>query len=179
MDSLAPGFLVAVPQLQDPDFSHTVTLLVDTGAEGSFGLVINRVSPITLAEICAQNSMPCSRELLVRIGGPCEQSRAWVLHAGEPTSEYSYQVGKNLVLTPTWEMLGQLALSPDQPFLVFLGHAGWGPGQLEKEMTEGSWLLTDIDADLLFQKEEPDLWRAVIRSMGLEPGTIAQGGGVH
>lgn len=177
-ESIAPALLVAVPQLQDPNFEHTVTLLVEASPEGAFGLVINRVSPIKLADICAQKDVPCTRDLFVRVGGPCEQSRAWVLHGPSSRGETSYPISSEIFLTPTWEMLEHLASSPEnEPFQVYLGYAGWGPGQLEKELAEGSWLIAEPDSEFIFGLSGGELWRAVLAKMGLEPGKIAPGGG--
>jgi putative transcriptional regulator len=178
MDSLAPSLLVAMPQLQDENFTHTVTLLIEASAEGAFGLILNRVSPIKVAEICAENEVSCTRDLFVRVGGPCEQNRAWVLHGPSRTSEQSFSINSDIVLTPTWEMLAELAQSgEDEDFLVFLGYAGWGPGQLEEELTQGSWLMTEVDREIIFDRENPDIWRAVLHKMGLDPGKLATGGG--
>jgi putative transcriptional regulator len=177
-DSIAPSLLVAVPQLQDPNFEHTVTLLVEASPEGAFGLVINRVSPIKLADICAQKEVPCTRDLFVRVGGPIEQGRAWVLHGPQAKGETSYPISSEIFLTPTWEMLEKLAVSEESvPFQVYLGYAGWGPGQLERELAEGSWLLAEPDAKFIFGPAGGELWKAVLAKMGLDPGKIAPGGG--
>lgn len=177
MSSIAPSLLVAVPQLRGEQFARSVILLVESNDEGAFGLVINRLTPITLSEICQQNNLPCSRELFVRMGGPCEQDRAWVLHGPAMESEHTLKVRADILLTPTWEMLGFLAQSANEPCQVYLGYAGWGPGQLEREIAEGSWLIGDLDRDLVFETGETDVWTRAIRNMGLEPGRIAHGGG--
>ncbi len=177
--SLAPSLIVAVPQLSDPNFARTVTLVVEASEEGAFGIVINRVSPIKVADICAEQEMTCVRDKFVHIGGPVEQDRAWVLHRGGPRSEHSLEIVTGVWLTATWEALGQLAQS-DEQFEVYLGYAGWGPGQLEREVTEGTWLLTEVESGILFDTEGDDMWRKVIYGMGLNPGQIGQGGGgVH
>lgn len=178
MDTLAPSLLVAMPQLQDPNFEHTVTLLIEANADGAFGLILNRISPIKVAEICAENELSCTRDLYVRVGGPCEQNRAWVLHGPERKAAETFVISPQIHLTPTWEMLGTLAQSGnEEDFLVFLGYAGWGPGQLEEELTQGSWLLTEVDPAIIFDREETDVWRAVLRKMGVEPGKLSIGGG--
>ena len=177
MPSLAPSLLVAVPQMQDPDFSRTVTLLLASNAEGSFGLILNRSSQIPLSEVCEQTNLLCSRDFTVRMGGPVERERAWVLYGPTMHDETSFKVGDNLYVTGSRQTLGHLAVSEER-FQVFLGYAGWGPGQLEYELNEGSWLLsTQVEPDLFFEYEGEAMWREVIRAMGLDPGRIGVGGG--
>ncbi len=177
-DSLAPGFLIAVPQLKDPHFDHTVTLLVEASPEGAFGLVVNRMSPIKLADVCAQNDLSCTRDDFIHIGGPVDQERAWVLHGPGIRSADSLEITDGILLTATWEVLGELAQSREE-MLVCLGYAGWGPGQLEQELSEGAWLVAPLDRDILFRTAGKDMWRKVIEKMGLDPGRIGTGGGVH
>lgn len=176
--SLAPALLISVPQMEDPNFDHTVTLLVEANQEGAFGLVLNRVSPIKVTDICAENNVVCTRDAFVRVGGPIEQSRAWVLHGPATHDETSYRVHEQILLTPTWEMLARLAGGQvDEKFQVYLGYAGWGPGQLESEIAEGAWLITELNPKFVFDTATGDLWREVLRDMGLDPGKIAPGGG--
>lgn len=179
MKSLAPAFLVAVPQLQDPNFARTVTLLVEANQDGAFGLVLNRISPLTVEDLLKEQNLPCEREMFVRIGGPVQPDRAWVLHGRQRCAESSLAIRPDLWLSATWGALSELAQSNDA-FHVFLGYAGWGPGQLERELSDGAWLLGDIDRDLVLSEAAgDDMWRTVIRSMGLDPGRIGSGGGVH
>lgn len=178
MASLAPALLVSVPQLQDPNFDHTVTLLVEANADGAFGLVLNRLSPIKLADICAERDLPCRRDAFVRVGGPVEQTRAWVLHGPGARDDTTFRIHDEVLLTPTWEMLERLAGGEvAAPFQVYLGYAGWGPGQLEQELAAGSWLVAELEPKFVFDTATTDLWREVLRTMGLDPGKIAPGGG--
>jgi putative transcriptional regulator len=175
--SITPALLVAVPQLQDPHFTRTVTLLLESNEEGSFGIVLNRESEFSLTELCEQTNLLCAREAYVRIGGPVEQERAWVVYGPRAHDETSFRVKEDIWVTGDRNTLGRLAMS-DEPFHVFVGYAGLGPGQLEAELNDGSWLLTDnISADILFQAKGDEMWRQVIRGMGLEPGRIGKGGG--
>ena len=179
--SIAPSLIVSVPQMQDPNFVRSVILLVESNDDGAFGLVLNRVSPITVSDICQERNLACDRDDYLRIGGPVDQERAWILHGGGVRSEHSIEVIDGLWLAATWEALEGLA-DTDEIFRVFLGYAGWGPQQLEREVTEGTWLIGSLDTEMmlaLIHEEGDEMWRKAIRSMGLEPGHIGPGGGVH
>jgi putative transcriptional regulator len=177
MSDLAPGFLVAVPQLLTPDFQRTVTLLIESDAEGSFGLILNRLSNLSLGQICADADLDCTRDIPVHVGGPVDPERAWLLHGPAYRMEESYRITDNVFLTANWETLGRLAVSND-PFQVYLGYAGWGEGQLENEIRDGTWLHSEVMEDLILRPAN-DLWRTVIQRMGIDPGRIGSGGGIH
>ena len=62
---------------------------------------------------------------------------------------------------------------------VIAGYAGWGPGQLDQELSESSWLTADVDADFVFNTPAAALWEAAIRRLGIDPAQLQQGRGVH
>lgn len=182
--SLAPSFLLSMPQLTDPNFSKTVVLLCKHSEDGAFGLVVNRPL-ITTGRVTVELDPPMStdRELQVWIGGPVEPHRSWVLVGEEPDEAAELggvKIADGLYLSTSPMLLGKL-LEPVPPprTRLIVGYSGWGPGQLEAELEESSWLLSDIDADLIFSTPADRLWEAAIRRLGADPAALQMSRGVH
>ena len=177
--SLAPALLLSMPQLLDPNFARTVVLLCKHGDEGAFGLVMNRPL-VTTGRVVVNLEPPVSteRELEVWIGGPVEPERAWILMGGPARS--GMPVGPDLSISTSPDLLARL-LEPNPPpdTRLIVGYAGWGPGQLEAELAESSWLLSDVDRDLLFCTPPDQMWERAIRRLGADPATLHMSRGVH
>jgi putative transcriptional regulator len=184
VDSLAPGFLVAMPQLADPSFRRTVVLLVAHGPEGTLGFVVNRPLPATVTEVLEGLSIPWQgdAEEAVHFGGPVLPQGGWVLFGvptGRSAPEESQLVLPGLHVTPSLAVLRDLAEAPPARFRLLLGHAGWGAGQLEAELVEGAWLLVPPTAELIFDVPVEDIWELAIRSLGVDPASIVPGHGIQ
>ena len=182
--SLAPSFLLSMPQLVDPNFSRTVVLLCKHSEEGAFGLVVNRPL-VTTGRVTVKLDPPVSteRELEVWVGGPVEPHRSWVLVGDEPdeSEELSgMKIADGLYLSTSPDLLRRL-LEPNPPAMtrLIVGYSGWGPGQLEAELEESSWLMSDIDRNLIFQTPPDRLWEAAIRRLGADPAALTMSRGVH
>ena len=184
--SLAPVFLVSMPQLVDPNFKQTVVLLCRHNAQGAFGLVVNR--PLTTAGRVIVNLDPpvtTDRELQVWVGGPVEPERSWIL-VGRPTvgEEGDYteliRITDNLLLSTSPELLRRL-LEPRPPSdaRLIVGYSGWGPGQLEAELEASAWLMSDVDHDLIFNTPPDRMWETAIRRLGADPSALQMSRGVH
>ena len=177
--ALAPGLLVAAPGMTCPFFNHTVVLLVDHDEDGALGFVINRPTntPVTsLIEGLEIDDLGDELEGEVWVGGPVAPETGWVLF--DPTSGDSEDV--EMV-----ELDARVAVSASRVFLeriadgegpdtyaVMLGYAGWGPGQLDDEIREGSWIWVDLSAELIFETASPDRWRAALASLGIDPARL-------
>jgi putative transcriptional regulator len=182
--SLAPIFLLSMPQLKDPNFSRTVVLLCKHSEDGAFGLVINRPL-LTSGTVTVKLDPPVStdRELEIWIGGPVEPHRSWILVGQEPDEAEDLRgmrVADNLYLSTSPELLRRL-LEPSPPPMarLIVGYSGWGPGQLEAELDESSWLISDVDRDLIFHTPSDQLWEAAIRRLGADPAALHMSRGVH
>jgi putative transcriptional regulator len=179
--SLAPGFLIAMPQLGDPNFHQSVVLMLEHGDQGSMGLVINRQAPFTLKEVAASQPLrihPGRNLDRVYIGGPVEPQRGFVLHDCA-TVEEKQEILPGVFLSVTLDALQPLMEETDSRFRFCLGYSGWGAQQLEAELKIGSWLFTEARAETLWSSEVDGVWDATIRSMGLDPGRLVMGKGVH
>jgi len=183
MASLAPAFLVSMPQLRDPNFSKSVVLLCQHSEVGALGVIINRPL-VTTGRVTVSLDPPVStdRELQLWIGGPVEPQRSWILVGETPDDAESggIRVADALYLSTSPHLLRRL-LEPAPPPLtrLIVGYAGWGPGQLEMELEESSWLMSDVDRDLVFNTPPEKIWEAAIRRLGADPATLQMSRGVH
>ena len=182
--SLAPAFLLSMPQLMDPNFNRTVVLLCKHTEDGAFGLVVNR--PLaTTGRVTVNLDPPVStdRELQMWVGGPVEPHSSWVLVGEEPSEAEEVRgmkIADGLYLSTSPDVLRRL-LEPIPPprTRLIVGYSGWGPGQLEAELEESSWLMSDIDRDLMFNTPADRLWEAAIRRLGADPAALHMSRGIH
>lgn len=176
----APGFLIAVPQLLDPNFYHAVVLLIEHTAEGAMGLTINHPTNRSIKSLYDQMGRPwhgTDRDMLMR-GGPVQQEQAWILHGPGCSAGATYRVTDGIFLNTSLDALDELTRSR-APFRFLVGYAGWGPGQLDREIQEGAWILSDVDPELVFVTPSEDVWEASLRRMGIDPAMLVPTTGVH
>lgn len=180
-DLAAPTFLVAVPQLGDGNFIRGVVLVLEHGEEGSMGLLINRVSNLDMGSFCASQNMTFKGDTsgLVYQGGPVQADRAFILHDSEHQGPETEQVLDHVRLSYSLESLKMLVENPPKDLRVYLGYAGWGPGQLAEEITAGAWLIGTPDANLVFRTPPEKVWETALRQMGIDPGLLMHSGAVH
>jgi putative transcriptional regulator len=167
----APTFLVAVPSLRDPNFQNTVVLVLEHHPrQGSMGLIINRPSLLPIGAFCASQRMVFHGDVtaLVYKGGPVQTDRAFILHSSEHEGPETTCIHEKLKLSYSLESLKLLAQAPPEYMRVFLGYAGWGPGQLAQEMTMGSWLVVPPDNRFIFNTPVDDIWNKTLSSVGID-----------
>jgi len=184
---LAPGYLVAAPNLKDPNFAQTIVLMAEHGSDGAIGFIVNKSTSITLETllnsvdselaIAAKEAGIGDQEILV--GGPVQNNIAWILYHkdGSELDEGSIAVGDELVLGASMDTLRSLVLDERKsPFIVFLGYSGWGVKQLEDEIGVGSWIPLEMSHDLTFDVPIDDRWDDAVKRLGLVPGGFIMGG---
>ena len=173
-------FLIAIPQLGDPNFSRSVVLMLHHAADGALGLIVNHPLELTLGQFAKEHSMACHsrvKEVPVFRGGPVEPTRGWILHENGEIAERQ-DVLPGLAVSGSIESLKSL-IADGTSMRLLLGYAGWGPGQLEHEMKQGSWLTVEADPKHVLQTPPADCWNAVLREMGVDPARLAIGTGIH
>jgi len=165
--------LIAMPGMGDPRFAHSVVFMCAHSGEGSMGIVINKpTGDLRLKDLMQQLSIDtCDdmRDRHVHFGGPVETGRGFVLHDFGYRSEISSMViNDTFAMTATQDILEDLGMGrgPSQA-IVALGYAGWGPGQLEAEISQNGWLTCDADPDLVFETADPVKWEAALRKLGI------------
>jgi putative transcriptional regulator len=189
MTSLAPGLLLSMPQLLDPNFAKTVVLLCRHTEEGAFGLVLNRPDVISgRLTMGGPGGASFEGDLPVWLGGPVEPERSWVLVGPDRSAsallaevtDHTLQIMDGLHLSASPEVLAAM-LQPVQPpnLRLIVGYSGWSPGQLEAELEESSWLMSDVDPRFIFDTPPEAMWERAIRRLGVDPGALHMGRGVH
>lgn len=163
MDSLQGSLLIATPQLRDSPFSRTVVLLIQHDENGAVGIVLNRTINETVSNLWKHVSgEPCEVDLPVNMGGPVS-GPLMALHCVKPLCELETPAG--IYVASSRECLQKLVHQSKSPFRVYVGHAGWGGGQLEQELSNGYWYTAPARPDHVFGKHE-DLWRLAMREVG-------------
>ncbi len=180
-DTLAPSLLLSMPQLQDPNFARTVVLLCEHAADGAFGLVLNRPTDVAAASaVHLEPAVEGGNGLKLWIGGPVEPERGWIIVDREPQGVESRQIVDGVYLSSSPLVLRRVLEADPRPRArVLAGYAGWGPGQLDEELSESSWLIADVQPDLIFDVEPALMWETAIRRLGADPTTLQMSRGVH
>jgi putative transcriptional regulator len=175
--SLAPGFLIATPQLTDDNFNRTVVLMIDHGPNGAFGVVINRPSDIRLSDLAARLGVRYEGEptATVLIGGPVQRENILVVHGEKEEGGRSPALAGTVFIGADTEALHRLFRQKASRVLCFAGYAGWGPGQVESELERGSWIPAPLDPDLVFNGDRDGTWEAALRSIGIDPRFLVPG----
>ncbi len=173
MHDIRPGMLlVATPSLVDPNFADSVVLLLDADEDGALGVVLNRPSPILVADVLEDwRDVVSGPEVLFR-GGPVGTDGALALALVEDPAQAPVgfqtlfdRVGMIDLDTPVELVEGSLAA-----LRIFAGYAGWGSDQLAAEIEEGSWYVVPALAEDLVREDPTDMWREVLRR---QPGQRA------
>lgn len=158
---LARGkMLVASEQLPDPSFRRAVILLLEYEASGALGVIVNRPTDVTLDSVLPDVAELKGRSETIFLGGPVARDRMILLVRMAKPPEPSAQVLDGLFITPSFEVLRELARGPreNSPFRAFAGYAGWGPGQLDAEVGRGDWDVVPGDAARVIAREPAKLW---------------------
>ena len=165
-------FLIATPVIGSGFFNRSLTYLCHHDADGAMGIVINQHLDLALSDMLEHLDIETVSDLSdcpVLAGGPVGTEQGFVLHRGGPKWEGSRTVGEDLSLTTSRDILCALAVG-DGPkdYLVALGYAGWGPGQLEEEVSGNSWLTVPADRRILFQVAANDKLAAAGQQLGID-----------
>ena len=176
---LTNHFLIAMPNMADPYFSRTLTLVCEHNEQGALGLVVNRPVDMTLGMMCEQVGLQLrDRELarlFVHYGGPVQMDRGFVLH--EPLGEWgsTLRVSDRLGLTTSKDVLEALAEGHGpRDLLVTLGYAGWAPGQLEHELAQNAWLTVLASREVLFDLPPEERLPAAMQLLGVDFATLSE-----
>jgi putative transcriptional regulator len=161
--SLRGRLLIATPPLVDPNFDRTVVLMLEHGDDGALGLVLNRPSETALDDVFPEWHAFASEPAVVFVGGPVSPDAVIALARGNPQQLESF--------VPVLGDIGTIDLAQDpldlggplESLRVFVGYAGWAPGQLESELSEGGWFVVDLARDDPFVTAPEHLWRDVLR----------------
>ena len=165
MDSLKGHLLLASPALFDPNFRRTVVLVTEHNEEGAAGLVLNRRSETAVADAVPDLTPLVEEEEVVYVGGPVQQEAVLCLAEFDDPEDAAVLVVDHVGFIPGDGDFGLLA-GGTRRARVFAGYAGWGPGQLEAELDESSWIVEDAEQFDLFPDPHADLWSLILRRKG-------------
>jgi putative transcriptional regulator len=170
---LSDQFLVAMPNLTDSQFSHTVSYLCQHNEEGALAVVINKTAGMTLGNILEQMGIACSikqvNDCPIFAGGPVQQERGFIIHSKDSTVwDSSISVSESTSLTSSRDILESIAEGKGpKEYLVALGYAGWGANQLEIEMLNNVWLNSPYQEDILYNTPVEQRWMTAANQMGV------------
>jgi putative transcriptional regulator len=164
-----------------PFFNHTLVLLIDHGDEGSFGFVVNRLTDLAIKDVFDEVGVPAetaySMQIPVLLGGPVSTESGWIVYDAEgvpqPSSGKTIAVDDRIACSASIELLERIARGdgPETCAMV-LGYSGWGAGQLESEMKQGSWIPVDLDYSIVFETPVESRWQAALAKLGIDPGHV-------
>ena len=181
---LSGRLLIAMPGIEDPRFEQALVLVCAHTPEHAMGITLNRpLDGVTVPDLLSRLGVQTSIELppqLVLAGGPVERERGFVLHTDDfRAPESTVPVAEGISLTATRDVLqamGDPTVRPRQSTLA-LGYAGWGPGQLEREIRENVWLTCDVDETLIFDDEHASKWSRALAKLGVSAATLSSQSG--
>ena len=172
---LSGQLLIAMPGISDPRFERTLILICAHDEQHAMGLALNRpVEGLTIPDLLERLEIKSTIRLppdLVLVGGPVERERGFVLHTADYRGEFSLRINDAIGLTATREVLEAMASHNGHPrrSLLALGYAGWGAGQLEREIRENVWLTCDPDEALIFDGDYETKWARAVSKLGIDP----------
>ncbi len=154
-ENMKGRFLLAIPGLPDPNFAQTVTCMCEHNESGALGFIVNKVHPLlTGAELFDDLKIECEKSvdtLQIYLGGPVQPSGVFVLHGPPYKWNESLNVAPWLALSNSRDILEAIALGKGpESFMILLGCAGWGPMQLDNELSDAAWLTCEMTEDVIF-----------------------------
>lgn len=181
--NLTGRMLIAMPGMGDPRFDHSVVFLCDHSDEGAMGLIINKPSKdVDMPGLLSQLSIEPVQDLSQRavyFGGPVEMGRGFVLHSADfAAAMTTVQVLEDIHMTATLDILEEVGRGEGpSKWMMALGYAGWGPGQLESELAQNAWLVCDGASELVFDLPDGGKWEAALETLGVAALALSSEGG--
>ncbi len=178
MKKITNHFLLALPHMSDPIFKKSIIYICEHNKDGYMGLIINKpVSKNNAIDILKQIFPSETRKFPnIYFGGPIKINRGIVLHSTNYETEGTYQISKTISLTSNDNIITDLdkGCGPSK-FKFIIGYAGWAPGQLEKEIENGDWLLTTLDDIIVFNTPDNEKWENAFIELGINSNSFSGG----
>ena len=171
--NLTNHFLIAMPAMADTCFSRTLTYICEHNEQGALGIVINRAVDLTLENLFDQLEIPCNnsdpKNLPVLFGGPVQQDCGFVLHQPIGDWQATLSINHELGLTTSPDILQAIAdgKGPEKA-LVTLGYSGWGPGQIEHELSQNDWLTVTASPSIIFDLSPAERLPVAMQMLGID-----------
>jgi len=170
---LTNHFLIAMPNMADPNFSRSLTYICEHNERGALGVVVNRPTTMTLKSLFEHIEIPLEdptwAQTPVYFGGPVQVDRGFVLHRPAGTWQSTLAVNSQIGLTTSRDILQAVGKGEGPAeILVSLGYAGWAPGQLEQELSQNSWLTVGANVDVIFALPPERRFSAAMDLLGVD-----------
>lgn len=176
--SLSNHFLIAMPNLNDPNFEQSVSYICEHNNEGAMGVVVNRPTQLCFADLCEQLEIDITdaetANYPIYDGGPVEMDRGFILHTPLGDWESTLEVSKDIGLTMSQDIIEAIAngyssdSSPPKHFIITLGYAGWNEDQIEDEIAANTWLNVPATSNILFHTPIENRWTAAAALLGID-----------
>lgn len=166
-ESLRGYFLISVKRMKDENFFRTVVLLLEHSKSGAMGVVINRPLDVTINEALSKHFDLAPSEELIYSGGPVEDSALLILHNSTDHDQEHPAVLPGVFVGTSPDIFDRVVAAshepdPDFHFRLFAGYAGWGPQQLEEELSRGDWFTLPARAEYIFRQDPYEIWEDVL-----------------
>lgn len=177
--SLRDHFLIAMPNMADPHFTHSVIYICEHSPEGAMGIVINLPLNIHLGDVLQNMNISTDDDSIsetpVLAGGPLQQERGFVIHRSSLQAwESSLALTKAISITTSKDILLAIASHKGpKDAIIALGYAGWESGQLEREIAQNTWLCGPADPQVLFDIAPENRWRAAGALLGVDMDCVS------
>jgi putative transcriptional regulator len=180
--NLTQHFLIAMPNMVDPNFAKSLTFICEHNDQGALGVVVNRPTEMNLHALLEQVSIsPDSDEfksVAVHFGGPVQVDRGFVLHTPVGAWQSTLAVGAEIGLTTSKDVLQAVARGEGpRQMLVTLGYAGWAPGQLEHELAQNAWLTVQATREVIFDLPAEERLPAAMSLLGVDYAKLSDAAG--
>lgn len=177
--NLTGHFLIAMPAMQDPYFSKSLTYICEHNEDGAMGVVINRPTDMSLDKLFAQIKLDLQDARIaqnpVHFGGPVQLDRGFVLHQPAGQWQSTIAVSGNTALTSSKDILEAVAKGEGpEKMIVTLGYAGWTAGQLEEEMRLNAWLSVKADEHVIFDTPSEYKLNAAMHLLGIDISQLSE-----
>jgi putative transcriptional regulator len=181
-DYLGGQMLIAMPNMGDPRFDRSVIFLCAHDEDHAMGVIVNKpLDDVDLSELLEQLEIAADADAddtPVFFGGPVQTERGLVLHTLDYQLETTLALGDGLGLTASRDILVDIAgkepkRAAPRRYLLAIGHAGWGPGQLEKEIAMNAWAHCEADEEIIFNGAEDALWKRALEKLGVTSAMLS------
>tara|TARA_Y100000590_G_scaffold353485_1_gene406386 strand:+ start:1994 stop:2563 length:570 start_codon:yes stop_codon:yes gene_type:complete len=181
MESFSNHFLISMPHMDDPIFTKSLIYMCENNSEGSLGIIINKpIVSKNAADIIQQTGLEKIKPSFdIYLGGPVNMQMGMILHDASYEIEGTLNVCNKVALTSNKKIVEDLqsGVGPEK-FRFSMGYAGWGSGQLEREIENGDWLLMPADVEFIFSLSDTDKWRAAVTKFGINISDLGGSAGL-
>lgn len=172
-------FLIAMPNMADPNFSRTLTFICEHNDQGALGIIVNRPIDMTIPALFERIQIPLDVHgfdaIPVYFGGPVQTDRGFVLHRPVGHWQSTLPIGDDLGLTSSRDILQSVGVSGEPTeILITMGYAGWAAGQLEWELSQNAWLTVSAVPDIIFSVPSESRLPAAMQLLGVDYAKLSE-----